>query len=130
MSPRSTWLVRKHHETGRWARYGRQKWQRHGLEMVGTDVHTVHPAGTVGFSADPQVLQEHLRSELSPGTPLTLLRYEEAEVPSATSDHSRMAPPTSSAKGIVRSASSRSPSGGISTASCGGARATSRPPGP
>ncbi|KNE82135.1 MULTISPECIES: UvrD-helicase domain-containing protein [Streptomyces] len=93
LPPRSTWLVRKHKETGRWARYGRQKWQRHGLEMLGTDVHAVHPAGTVGFSSDPQRLQEYLRSELSPGTPLTLLRYEEAEVPSATGDHSRMAPP-------------------------------------
>lgn len=66
LPPRITWLVRKHQDTGRWARYGRQKWQRHGLEMLGTDVHSVHPAGTAGFSADPRALQEHLRSELRP----------------------------------------------------------------
>ncbi|MCC9741300.1 ATP-dependent helicase [Streptomyces sp. MNU89] len=93
LPPRITWLVRKHQDTGRWARYGRQKWQRHGLEMLGTDVHSVHPAGTAGFSADPRALQEHLRSELRPGTPLALVRYEEAEVPSTTGDQSLMAPP-------------------------------------
>ncbi|MET8681106.1 UvrD-helicase domain-containing protein [Streptomyces sp. NPDC004647] len=89
----ATRLVRKDPSTGRWGRYGWQKWQRLGLEMHGTDVHAVHPAGTHGFTADALDLQEYLRIGLPAGAALTfeLLDTEESKLEAA--QDAGMAPP-------------------------------------
>lgn len=59
---------------GRWARYGRQRWERHGMEITGQDVDHDHPAGTRLFEADPAALQTYLAQEVTSGDEVLLTR--------------------------------------------------------
>ncbi|MGH3902632.1 MAG: UvrD-helicase domain-containing protein [Pseudonocardiaceae bacterium] len=75
----NTWNVRIDDRTKRWVCYGPQPWQRMGMEIVGSDVHSDDPAGTAEFSADPVELQHRLAATASPGDPVVLeRRYEES----------------------------------------------------
>lgn len=72
ISPPDVRGIRSHSHLDRWARYGRQKWQRLGLELGGRDVHTVEPAGAYAFSGDPAELQRYLDARVLPGDDVVL----------------------------------------------------------
>lgn len=60
--------------TKRWARYSFTRWARKGMELLGGDVHTEHPAGMRDFEADCPALQGYLASEVKSGDDITLER--------------------------------------------------------
>lgn len=61
----------------RWVRCGRERWKRLGMEVLGGDVHTEDPAGSVGFRGDPVKLQDRLASDVAVGAPVVLERLDE-----------------------------------------------------
>jgi hypothetical protein len=73
------WWLRTDRKTERWARFGREKWRRQGLEMASRDVLIDVPAGAADFTADCAELQEHLAAGVHAGDEVVLERlYEEA----------------------------------------------------
>jgi hypothetical protein len=80
LAPQRRWDVRWHEPTDRWVRYGRKKWERWGMEIVGGDVATDHPAGMTGFDADRVALQAHLRTTVRVGDSIVLGRAAEYSV--------------------------------------------------
>ncbi|AZS72699.1 DNA helicase [Streptomyces lydicus] len=70
-------LIRKDKRTGRWARFGFQHWKRSGMEILGGDIHVRQPAVGRGREDDAVALQNYLRSEVSSGDPVELVRIDE-----------------------------------------------------
>lgn len=67
----------------RWAEcgFGKSYYRRFGMELRGEDVHSLDPAGTVGYTADPMLVQKHLAVKVSSGSSVRLTRLDSAEVP-------------------------------------------------
>lgn len=66
--------IRSDPKVDRWARFGFQYWVRHGLELLGGDVHTDQPAGMRDFVGDVTELQEYLASKVRAGDEVRLER--------------------------------------------------------
>jgi hypothetical protein len=56
----------------RFIKRGRKDWQTFGIEIRGDDVHDVDPAGTVGFTEDPQAVQERIVNRVRSGDHVVL----------------------------------------------------------
>ncbi|MDN3293718.1 ATP-dependent helicase [Streptomyces ficellus] len=69
-------LVRRDRRSGRWARFGYQRWKRLGIELMAGDIHTHHPAGRHGFEDDARSLQTYLRSHVAAGDEVELVRID------------------------------------------------------
>lgn len=68
-----TGIKKKDVGSDRWSRYHwTKKYMRLGLELLGDDVHTDHPAGALIFHADPVELQTHLATKVLPGDEVVL----------------------------------------------------------
>ena len=66
--------IRVDARTDRWARFSYEYWVRAGLELIGGDVETDHPAGTVDFQDSPAELQHYLETAVRPGDAVQLER--------------------------------------------------------
>jgi hypothetical protein len=60
--------------SGRWVRrgFGVNRWRVYELEVVGSDSHAAHPAGTWLSEDDARSLQEYLGESVMPGDPVDL----------------------------------------------------------
>ena len=72
--------------TRRWVRrgFGADKWKVCEIEVLGTDVHAMHPAGAWLVDADVLDTQSYIRSDVNPGDPVDLfLCHDRGDVPTA-----------------------------------------------
>lgn len=63
----------------RWAECGTwrdQQWKRFGIQVLGGDVHTEDPPGTVGFDADAAEVQDYLATRVRPGDEVSLIAID------------------------------------------------------
>ncbi|MEV0620267.1 ATP-dependent helicase [Nonomuraea sp. NPDC050404] len=74
VAPMDMGNIRVDDGTDRWARYFYQHWRRDGLELLGGDVFTEYPAGTVDFDADAADVQHYLATAVRPGDTVELER--------------------------------------------------------
>lgn len=56
----------------RFIRYGRERWQTFGIEVLGGDVHAYEPGGDVGIGRSPAEIQDLLLRNVRSGDLLTL----------------------------------------------------------
>lgn len=66
--------IRVDTRTDRWARFSYEYWVRAGVELIGGDVATDQPAGTVDFQDSPAELQHYLATAVRPGDAVQLER--------------------------------------------------------
>lgn len=61
--------------SGRWMRrgFGANRWRVFELEVVGSDVDSIHPAGTWLFEDDASALQRYFATDVTPGNPVDLV---------------------------------------------------------
>ncbi|MES0837076.1 UvrD-helicase domain-containing protein [Nocardiopsis tropica] len=74
MDPPEQYFVRSAPGLDRWGRYSFRRWARLGLELHAGDVCTEFPAGTHGFTEDPQKVQEYLATGVRQGDEVRLER--------------------------------------------------------
>ncbi|GAA1753411.1 UvrD-helicase domain-containing protein [Streptomonospora arabica] len=74
---------------GRWADVGFKAGPRFGMEIRGSDVHADDPAGSVGYSAEPADVQNHLATRVHAGDDIRLRRAPDTtlEEPHYIVDH-------------------------------------------
>lgn len=78
--PRSAGL-RIDGSTRRWVRrgFGSDRWKTYDLEVLGTDVHGLHPAGSWLIDADVFDTQTYIRTNVRPGDPVDLVLAKTTE---------------------------------------------------
>lgn len=61
--------------TLRWIQrgFGSHRWKTHEIEVLGTDVHALHPAGARLIHADVLDTQSYIRANVNPGDPIDLV---------------------------------------------------------
>lgn len=61
--------------TRRWVRrgFGPASWKTYDVEILGTDVHALHPAGSWLMEADVPDTQSYIRTQVRPGDPVALV---------------------------------------------------------
>lgn len=64
--------IRRHRPTGRWYLGGWKKYERHGIQILPTDVHCEEPSGSQGTGMSAVETQTYLLKHARPGVVVTL----------------------------------------------------------